>query len=100
MGKVEGGELAAEAAAHEFEEETGWRPGPLRHLMSVQPTPGLSDPVHHVFRTDEASHIGEPADSFESDRIAWVPLAGVRSLIRNGEVVSGTTLAALLYVVG
>jgi 8-oxo-dGTP pyrophosphatase MutT (NUDIX family) len=100
MGKVEAGESAAEAAAREFEEETGWRAGPLRHLMSVQPTPGLCDSVHHVYRTDEASYIGEPADSFESDRIAWVPLTDVRSLIRKGEVVSGTTLAALLYVVG
>jgi ADP-ribose diphosphatase len=68
--------------------------------MPVQPTPGLSDSVHHVYRTDEASHTGEPVDSFESDRVAWVPLTEVRSLIRNGEVVSGTTLAALLYVVG
>lgn len=100
MGKVEAGESVAEAAAREFEEETGWRPGPLRHLMSVQPTPGLSDSVHHVYRTDEASHIGEPVDSFESDRVAWVPLTEVRSLIRKGAVVSGTTLAALLYVVG
>ena len=61
---------------------------------------GPVDSVHHVYRTDEASYIGEPADSFEADRVAWVPLTEVRSLIRKGEVVSGTTLAALLYVVG
>lgn len=68
--------------------------------MSVQPTPGLCDSVHHVYRTDETRYIGQPADSFESDRIAWVPLTEVRSLIRHGEIVSGFTLAALLYVVG
>jgi 8-oxo-dGTP pyrophosphatase MutT (NUDIX family) len=100
MGKVEAGESAAEAAAREFEEETGWRAGPLQHLMSVQPTPGLCDSVHHVYRTDEASYLGQPTDSFESDRIAWVPLTEVRSLIRHGKMASGTTLAALLYVVG
>ena len=98
MGKVEDGESADEAAAREFEEETGWRPGPLRHLMSVHPTPGLCDSVHHVYRTDEASYIGQPTDGFESERIAWVPLTEVRSLIGNGEMVSGTTLAALLYI--
>jgi 8-oxo-dGTP pyrophosphatase MutT (NUDIX family) len=100
MGKVEDGESAAEAAAREFEEETGWRAGPLRHLMSVQPTPGLCDSVHHVYRTDEASYLGQAADSFESDQVAWVPLTEVRSLIRHGKMVSATTLAALLYVVG
>ncbi len=100
MGTVEAGESAAEAAAREFEEETGWRPGPLRHLISVQPTAGLSDSVHHVYRTDEVTRIGQPADTFEAERIAWVPLDQVRSLIGEGEMVSGTTVAALLYVLG
>ena len=68
--------------------------------MSVQPTPGLCDSVHHVYRTDEATWIGQPTDAFESDRIAWVPVSEVRSLIGEGQMVSGTTVAALLYVLG
>jgi hypothetical protein len=40
----------------------------------------------------------EPADGFESERIAWVALSDLRSLIDKGEITSGTTLAALLYV--
>ena len=42
--------------------------------MSVQPTAGLCDSVHHVYRTDEVTWIGQPADAFESERIAWVPV--------------------------
>lgn len=98
IGKVEEGESPAEAAAREFEEETGWRPGPLRHLIYVQPTPGLSSSEHHIYRADEATHIGKPVDGFESERVAWVPLADLRSLMDKAEIVSGTTLAALLYI--
>lgn len=98
MGKIEEDESAADAAAREFEEETGWRAGPLRPLIRVQPTPGLTNSEHHVYRAGGATHIGEPVDGFESQRVAWVPLADVPSLIGRGEIVSGTTLVALLYV--
>ncbi len=98
IGRVEDGEAPAGAAAREFEEETGWRAGPLRHLISVQPTPGISDSRHHIYRTDEAAHVGDPADGFESERIEWVPLADIRALIAGGHITSGTTVAALLYL--
>jgi hypothetical protein len=80
----------------------GWRAakraGPLRHLISVHPTPGISDSAHHVYRADEATHLGSPADAFESERIAWVPLDQVPALIGRGEIVSATTTSALLYL--
>jgi 8-oxo-dGTP pyrophosphatase MutT (NUDIX family) len=98
LGRIEDGESPAEAAAREFEEETGWRAGPLRHLISVHPTPGISDSAHHVYRADEATHLGSPADAFESERIAWVPLDQVPALIGRGEIVSATTASALLYL--
>jgi 8-oxo-dGTP pyrophosphatase MutT (NUDIX family) len=98
MGKIEGDESPADAAAREFEEETGWRAGPLRRLIRIHPTPGLTNSEHHVYRADGATHMGEPVDGFESQRVAWVPLADVRSLIGRAEIVSGTTLVALLYV--
>ena len=85
------------AAAREIEEETGWRPGPLRPLLRVEPTPGISDSVHHLYRADSATQIGAPKDDFESSRIEWVPLDAVPGLIGRGEITSGTTLAALLY---
>lgn len=97
IGEINPGEDPADAAARETEEETGWRPGPLRFLLRVEPTPGLSDSVHHIYAAREAKHIGQPEDDFESDRVGWVPLADVPSLIRRGEITSGTTIAALLY---
>jgi len=99
LGKADPGEAPAAAAAREAEEETGWRPGPLRYLLRVEPTPGISDSVHHVYRADTAQHIGPPEDDLESERVAWVPLTDIPRLVAAGEIVSGTTLAALLYVI-
>jgi 8-oxo-dGTP pyrophosphatase MutT (NUDIX family) len=97
LGKADPGEDPPAAAAREAEEETGWRPGPLRPLLRIEPTPGISDSVHHVFRADTATHIGPPPDAFESDRVAWVPLADIPRLAADGKISSGTTLSALLY---
>lgn len=97
IGKINSGEDPAEAAARETEEETGWHPGPLRFLLRAEPSPGISDSVHHIYLADGAEHVGPPEDDFESDRIGWVPMADVPDLIARGEIMSGTTLAALLY---
>lgn len=99
IGKIEPGEDPATAAARETEEETGWRPGPLRFLLRAEPSPGLSTSEHSVYLADGAERIGAPEDDFESDSVSWVPLASVPSLIGRGEITSGTTLAALLYVI-
>jgi 8-oxo-dGTP pyrophosphatase MutT (NUDIX family) len=91
-------ESPAEAAAREVEEETGWRPGPLRPLIYTQASPGLMTSEHHVFRADSATYIGPPVDGFESDRVEWVPLTQIRQLIDKRDIVTGTTLVALLYL--
>jgi 8-oxo-dGTP pyrophosphatase MutT (NUDIX family) len=96
IGKIEEGEIARDAAAREFQEETGWRPGSLEHLISVQPTPGISNSVHHIYTTHDSTNLGAPADGHESDRIEWIALSDLHALIRKGEITSGTSLVALL----
>ncbi|MBF8193616.1 NUDIX hydrolase [Nonomuraea sp. K274] len=96
LGLVDEGEMPATAAAREVEEETGWRPGPLRPLLSIQPGNGFSDSLHHVYRGESATHVGLPAGPWE--RVEWVPVADVRRLVDNGEIVCGTSLSALLYL--
>ncbi|MDB4872912.1 MAG: hydrolase [Gemmatimonadales bacterium] len=98
IGKIDEGEEPAHAAAREVEEETGWRPGPMRPLLYSQPTNGISDSQHHIFRADGATYISPPAEDWESERIEWVPLTEVRRLIDKRDIVSGTSIAALLYV--
>ena len=96
MGRIDHGETPAQAAAREVEEETGWRPGPLRQLARVQPSSGIMDAAHYLFTADGATRTGAAADGFESTRIEWVPLAHVPELIAKQEIVSSSTITALL----
>lgn len=98
LGGIAEGEDPAAAAAREVEEETGWRPGPLRPLIYTQPSPGLMTSEHHIFRADFAELVGGPDEEYETDRVEWVALDEVRRLIAKGDVVTGTTLVALLAV--
>jgi 8-oxo-dGTP pyrophosphatase MutT (NUDIX family) len=99
MGGIDDGEDPATAAAREVEEETGWRPGPLRALIYVEPSNGLIDARHHIFTANSATYIGPPTEGIEADHATWIPLAKVRDLIAAGQIVGGTTIAALLYLV-
>lgn len=98
MGLIEDGETPEAAAAREVEEETGWRPGPMKPLIYAEPANGITDSQHYVFRADGATHIGPPTEKNESDRIEWVPLDRVRGMIDRREVVSSGSLVGLLYV--
>lgn len=96
-GRVDPGETPAEAAAREVLEETGWAPGPLRPLFTYQPQNGLSDQRFQLFTAAGATHVGEPSDPGESDRVEWLPLDAVRALVDRGEMRDGLSLTAVLW---
>lgn len=95
-GRIEEGETPIQAAAREALEETGWRPGPLRPLCTFNPSNGTTDQVFYAFLADGAREVGPPMDAAESERIAWVPLVDLPSLIREGQIQDGPTFAAVL----
>ena len=82
-----------------MEEETGWRPSQLQPLLLAQPTAGIMDAAHHIYVGEDAVEVGAPADDFESTAIQWVPLTDVPSLIAKHDIVSASTMAALLLLV-
>src|SRR5437868_1572398 len=96
-GGMNPGEKPEAAAARETLEETGWRPGPLRPLVHFHPTNGLSDQTFHTFVADGASHVGDPTDAGESERIEWVPVDELRRILRAGEMTDGLSLTAVAY---
>lgn len=98
-GIVDAGEDALAAAGREVLEETGWRPGELRHLFTFQPMPGMVDTPHALFVARGAEKIGEPTDAEEAAVINWVPLADVPVLAQRGEVLGSGSLVALLYLI-
>ena len=96
-GAVDEGETPAEAAAREVREETGWRPGPVEHLVTYQPSNGLSDQRFNVFLAQGADREGDPVDFGEAERIAWRTPAQVREDIAADQVADGLSLTALLF---
>jgi len=96
-GGVAPGERPDEAALREAVEETGWRPTGLHHLITYQPSNGLSDQRFNLFISDGASRSGEPTDPGESERIEWLPVGRVVELARTGGIIDGLSLTAILY---
>lgn len=97
-GVVDDGETVEEAASREMLEETGWRAGRLHKLMTVEPSNGLSDALHHVYRAEGAEYVGHPEDDFESGRREWIALESIPELVSKGEVRSANAVAALLLL--
>ena len=95
-GRVDPGESLEEAAARETLEETGWRPGPLTPLLTFFATIGFSDQRFSIFLADGATHVGDPTDASESERIEGVPSAQLREELAAGRVVDGLSLNGLL----
>jgi 8-oxo-dGTP pyrophosphatase MutT (NUDIX family) len=96
-GRVDAGESLEQAAVREAVEETGWQPGPLRHLHTYHPSLGLSDQRFALFLAEGATHVGDPSDPTEAERVEWVPVDRLRAEIAAGAIVDGLSLVALLW---
>ncbi|MGH3503783.1 MAG: NUDIX hydrolase [Nocardioidaceae bacterium] len=97
-GVVDDDEDPAVTAARETEEETGWRPRSVRHVVTFQPMVGTLDSLHHVYIAPSADKVGDPTGEAEAERVAWVPLDDVLGLIRDGKIWNSGTLVGLLHL--
>lgn len=96
-GRVDDGETAEQAAVREALEETGWAPGPLDALVTYFAHNGTSDATFNVFLATSATHVGDPTDTDEAERIEWLSWADIRDEMRSGNIGDGLSLTALLY---
>jgi 8-oxo-dGTP pyrophosphatase MutT (NUDIX family) len=90
-GYVDPGEDPLAAAAREVEEETGYRPRHIEHVLTFQPMIGTADSGHELYLAHGADQVGTP-DANETEAIQWVPLAQVQDLIKAGEIVGAATI--------
>jgi 8-oxo-dGTP pyrophosphatase MutT (NUDIX family) len=96
-GRVDAGETPEAAGARETLEESGWRPGPLTRLTTYFPHNGTSDATFHLFTAATATHVGEPSDPDEADRVEWLSWVDVLGEARAGRIGDGLSLTALLW---
>lgn len=96
-GLLDDGESPAETAAREVEEETGYRPRTVEHLVTFEPMAGTVRSAHHVFLARGAERVADPTELNEGT-FRWVPLADVPGLIAAGKVGNSGALVGLLHV--
>src|SRR5690606_11802154 len=94
-GYVDHAEDIAAAAAREVEEETGWRPRSMEHLVTYQPAIGTLDHPQQVYLARGAYLTDTRPDINEAEDVRWFPLDEAVEMIDRGEIVGAATVVAL-----
>ncbi|QIS01151.1 NUDIX domain-containing protein [Nocardia brasiliensis] len=97
-GYVDYAEDVAVAAAREVEEETGWRPKTMEHLVTYQPSIGSLDQPQEIYLARGADLTDTPPDINEAEDIRWIPLEEAVAMIDRGEIVGAATVVAVYRV--
>jgi len=96
-GLVEEGEEPEKAARRELTEETGFGGGEWTALGSVASSPSLKDNWAYLYLARGVEPRGEPSpDEHERLEVVTVPVGEVLELVRHGELVSSSGVAAAL----
>ncbi len=84
-------------ARRELEEETGLRAGKLRYLTRIYTTPGFTDEVIHLFLATELTQGATRHERDEFMDVHRLRFSRVLEMVREGEIVDGKSLCAILY---
>jgi 8-oxo-dGTP pyrophosphatase MutT (NUDIX family) len=96
-GYIDPGENGPAAAAREVEEETGYRPRSIEHILTFQPMAGTADTAYELYLARGADQLGTP-DSNETEAVRWIPLAELPGLITKGEISGAATIIGVQHV--
>ena len=97
-GKIEAGEDPRKTATRELEEETGFRPLRIEPAFRYYPTPGYCDELLHLYYVESVERSETCFDEDEDLEIEYYSLAEALSLVREGELIDGKTIAALYWL--
>ena len=100
-GLVEDGEEPEKAARRELLEETGYAGGEWEPLGALASSPSLKDNWAYLFLARGVRETAPPdPDEHETIEVVRVPLERVAGLVRAGEVVSSSGVAAVMLALG
>ncbi|MEK6574072.1 MAG: NUDIX hydrolase [Chloroflexota bacterium] len=89
-GRMHKGETIEQAAAREFEEETGFRPGRIELLGRFNPFPGSLQAVMNIFFATGLTRTQQKLDEGEELEVVLVPAAEVLQMVLRGEIIDGS----------
>jgi ADP-ribose pyrophosphatase len=96
-GGIDTGESAEEAVIREMQEETGFLPGKLEHLVGFYSTPGFCSEYLYLYLATDL----EPGRLYAEDtagiELVKVPVSEVSDLVLSGKIEDAKTIAGLLF---
>lgn len=98
-GVIDDGETAADAAARELREETGYVAPVVELLASLDVDASKAANQAHVFAAVRAERLHEPErHEMESPEVVVVRLAEVRGLLDHGEITGAASVVGLMKI--
>ena len=94
-GKMERGEKPLDTMRRELLEETGYRAGSLKHLVSYYPTLGMSTEIIHVYLAQNLRRAKSPARDEAAIDAVILPRRDVEKMIRAGKIRDSKTIIGL-----
>ena len=98
-GYVDDGADRVAEAAREVEEETGWRPRSMEHLVTFQPSIGSVDQPQEIYLSRGADRLDTAPDVNEAEAVRWMPLTEAVEMIDRGEIIGAATVVGIYRVV-
>jgi len=95
-GLAEPGEDIAEAAARETLEETGYNPLDPVKIVEFNTSSGIMDEVFHGYYSTKWKGSASEGENIEADKVQWVPISEVESLVQQGMIPHGHSLMTIL----
>lgn len=97
-GSVEGDDDPRATVARELEEETGYEPGTVEHLVTVEPANGFADAVFHYFVARDCTPSGtRQLDYNETIEVDTASFDRLVEAAREDDLRDGRSMLAVLY---
>ena len=96
-GKIDKGEDPLHTAKRELEEETGYKSDNIEFLGKIATAPGFCDEYLYIYSAKELRNGIKQGDEDEFINVKEYSLDELKSMIKQGIIKDGKTLAALLY---
>ncbi len=74
-----------------MEEETGYQPRAIEHILTFQSMAGTADSAHELYLARGADQVGAP-DANETEAVRWIPLAEIPAKIADGTIIGAATI--------
>ena len=95
-GKIDPGEDALDTAKRELREETGYRAGEWRHLLTTYPVVGYSNERIELYLARDLEYVGGSLDDGEFLDVLVMPLAEAIAWVKLGRINEAKTIMGLL----